>query len=214
MSVTPPLLDAQAASAGPTLGGLLYSNPEKTRITEAAWAALVSAIASQNPRALHAFYQRLHRLVFTLAMRITADRSAAEEVMLDVFHQVWRRAGDYDPNQGTVIGWVMNLARSRSIDRVRHDTRLKRTGSPGMAQETVAAPEADPVEKREDAARVRAALESLSPDEREAIELAYFSDVSYAQVALKLSEPVGTIKTRIRSGLSKLRFALGREGVS
>ena len=214
MSVTPHLLDAPAAGAEQTLGGLLYGDPAKLRISEAAWAALVSAIAARDTRALQAFYQRLHRLVFTLAMRITAQRSNAEEVTLDVFHEVWRRAGAYDPNDGTVIGWVMNLARSRALDRVRHDTRRKRVGSQVMPQEASATADADPVEKREDAARVRAALERLSSAERQAIELAYFSDVSYAEVAQRLAEPVGTIKTRIRSGLSKLRFALGRQGDS
>lgn len=211
MPVTPHLLDAPAA-AEQTLGRLLYGDPGMRRISEAAWAALVSAIAAQDARALRAFWHRLHRLVFTLAVRITADRANAEEVTLDVFHEVWRRAGAYDPNQGTVIGWVMNLARSRAIDRVRHDTRRKRTATHVASDDVTQSQERDPVERREDAARVRAALRDLTRGERDAIELAYFSDVSYAQVAQRLAEPLGTIKTRIRSGLAKLRFALDREG--
>jgi RNA polymerase sigma-70 factor (ECF subfamily) len=192
---------------------LLYSDPTKSRVSEAAWVALVAAVAAQDARALHALYQRLHRLVFTLAVRITCSRSSAEEVTLDVFHDIWKRASGYNPIDGTVIGWVMNITRSRAIDRVRHDQRAKRASPTGVPASEHGAVDVDPVERRQSAARLRAAMFGLSQHERTAIEMAYFSDSTYSEVAHRLNEPVGTIKTRIRSALTKLRFALTGEGL-
>lgn len=84
-------------------------------------------MAAGDQFALHALYERAHRIVFTLAMRITANRETAEEVTIDVFHAVWREASRYDAANGTVLGWIMNHARSRAIDRLRFDNRKKRT---------------------------------------------------------------------------------------
>src|SRR5919205_4036198 len=83
-------------------------------------------MAAGDQLALHALYERTHRVVFTLVMRITANRESAEELTLDVFHDVWRRASRYDAANGTVLGWIMNQARSRAIDRLRFDQRKKR----------------------------------------------------------------------------------------
>ena len=172
---------------------------------------IVRDIAARNQHALHALYQRTHRLVFTLIVRITNDRETAEEVTLDVFHDVWRRAATYDVSGGTVVGWIMNQARSRAIDRVRFEQRKKRVSPP--AEE--AAPEAvqlDPqhvVGVREQSRRLQSALTVLTASERQAIETAFFSGHTYAEVATLLDQPVGTVKTRVRSGLSKLRRALG-----
>jgi RNA polymerase sigma-70 factor (ECF subfamily) len=87
-----------------------------TRVPEKDWVALVQSIAAGDPLALRALYARMHRIVFTLILQITADRSIAEGVLVDVFHDVWRRASSYDPAGGSVVGWIMNLARSRAID--------------------------------------------------------------------------------------------------
>src|SRR5687767_8362926 len=105
-----------------TLGDVLYAK-SKDPVLEQEWATLVRAIAAGDQLALHALYERAHRPVFTLIMRITANRETAEELTVDVFHDVWRRASRYDPANGTVLGWIMNQARSRAIDRVRFEKR-------------------------------------------------------------------------------------------
>src|SRR6185295_565107 len=109
-----------------TLGDVLYA-ASKAPVPEQDWTALVQSIAGGDQLALHALYEMAHRLVFTLIMRITANRETAEELTIDVFHDVWRRASDYDPANGTVLGWIMNQARSRAIDRVRFESRKKRS---------------------------------------------------------------------------------------
>ena len=196
-----------------TLGEVLYAQP-KALVPEAEWVALVHCVAAGNQDALFALYERAHRVVFTLIMRIIAHRDTAEEVTLDVFHDVWRRASAYDEAGGTVLGWIMMQARSRAIDRMRFDLRQKRTpGASGDAAPMagLASPEALVAGKQQGEA-LRRALELLTPDERTAIETAFFAELSYAETAVRLDQPLGTIKTRIRSGLHKLRLALGGEG--
>ena len=109
-----------------TLGDLLYADKAKTPVSEKEWVGLVQSIAAGDQRALHALYERTHRIVFTLIARITNNRETAEELTLDVFHDVWRRASTYDAAGGSVVGWIMNQARSRAIDRLRFDQRKKR----------------------------------------------------------------------------------------
>jgi RNA polymerase sigma-70 factor (ECF subfamily) len=109
-----------------TLGDVLYAE-SKTLVPEQDWATLVQSIAAGDQLALHALYERAHRPVFTLIMRITANREIAEELTIDVFHDVWRRASQYDAAIGTVLGWIMNQARSRAIDRLRFQSRKKRS---------------------------------------------------------------------------------------
>ncbi len=193
-----------------TLGEVLYANASKALISEAEWVDLVRSVATGDQDALLALYERAHRVVFTLIMRITANRATAEEVTLDVFHDVWRRASSYQEANGTVLGWIMNQARSRAIDRLRFEQRLKRvapeTGDQRPAL-VMSSPE-DLIACRQQSEALRTALEILTPDERQAIEAAFFSELTYAEVAAQLNQPLGTIKTRIRSGLHKLREAL------
>jgi RNA polymerase sigma-70 factor (ECF subfamily) len=151
--------------------------------------------------------------VFTLAARITRDRESAEEVTLDVFHDVWRRAGRYDPGGGSVVGWIMNQARSRAIDRLRFEQRKKRVDLDGTAPPVASEPGPhEALDLQEQGRRLRQALTGLTPDERQAIETAYFSELTYDETATRLNQPLGTIKTRIRAGLGKLRQALGVKG--
>jgi len=193
-----------------TLGDVLYADKSKTRIPEKDWVALVESIAAGDQLALHALYERSHRLVFTLIVRITSNRETAEELTLDVFYDVWRRASRYDAANGTVLGWIMNQARSRAIDRLRFDQRKKRADpnpDPGLI--TIDTPEyQDVLEVKEQNHALRRALTLLTTDERQAIEAAYFSELTHAEVAARLRQPLGTVKTRIRSGLHKLRQAL------
>jgi RNA polymerase sigma-70 factor (ECF subfamily) len=191
-----------------TLGDLLYAKSEPP-VSEQDWASLVTLIAAGNQLALHALYERAHRVVFTLIMRITANRETAEELTIDVFHDVWRRASQYDAANGTVLGWIMNQARSRAIDRLRFESRKKRTyNAEVQSTAEVAADPSDVLELRQQAESLRAALAVLTADERQAIETTFFAGLTHVEAATRLNQPLGTIKTRIRSGLRKLRDAL------
>jgi RNA polymerase sigma-70 factor, ECF subfamily len=193
-----------------TLGDVLYPDKSKTSVSEKEWVGLVQSIAAGDQLALHALYERSHRVVFTLAMRITSNRETAEELTLDVFHDVWRRASGYDAANGTVLGWIMNQARSRAIDRLRFEQRKKRVDPyAGDPLPTIEAPDCqDVLEFKQQSSTLQSALTVLTPDERQAIEAAFFSELTYAEVAARLNQPLGTVKTRIRSGLHKLRQAL------
>ena len=196
-----------------TLGDILYADKTKLRVSEDEWRRLVRAVAAGEQRALHSLYEQTHRIVFTLIVRITMNRETAEEVTLDVFYDVWRKASAYDPANGSVVGWIMNQARSRAIDRLRFDQRKKRVNtyshSLGPTTDTVDPQQACLFE--EQGRLLRNALEVLTPDERKAIESAFFSELTYEEAARILHQPLGTVKTRIRSGLGKLREALGRK---
>jgi len=98
-------------------------------MSEKDWVSLVRSIAGGDQGALRTIYEQTHRIVFTLMVRITKNRETAEEVTVDVFHDVWRRASTYDPSNGPVIGWIMNQARSRAIDRLRFEQRKKRVNN-------------------------------------------------------------------------------------
>jgi len=193
-----------------TLGDLLYANKAKTPVSEKDWVGLVQSIAGGDQLALHALYKQTHRLVFTLIVRITGNRETAEEVTLDVFHDVWRRASAYDPAGGSVVGWIMNQARSRAIDRLRFERRKKRVDDHAESPLTVTAPcgPQEALDVSEQGRVLRHALQVLTPEERQAIEIAFFSELTYSEAAAKLNQPLGTVKTRIRSGLGKLRQAL------
>ena len=200
----------QHKSQPSTLGDLLYADSAKYRVPEQEWLALVQAIAGGDQLALRELYERTHRIVFTLAARITNTRETAEEVTVDVFYDVWRKASSYDPANGSVVGWIMNQARSRAIDRLRFEHRKKRENISPDSPHTPTGPN-DPhrtCELKEQGRILRAALEHLTPDERRAIETAFFSELTYDEAATRLNQPIGTLKTRIRSGLGKLRQAL------
>jgi RNA polymerase sigma-70 factor, ECF subfamily len=196
-----------------SLGEVLYAKSTRVPDLEQDWADLVRSIAAGEQWALHALYERAHRLVFTLALRIASNRQTAEELTVDVFHDVWRNASTYDPATGTVLGWILNQARSRAIDRLRFESRQKRLlpQTDEWRQWTAPRESDDAIALRQQSQRVRNALASLTPEEQQAIETAYFSELTHNEVALRLNQPLGTIKTRIRSGLAKLRAALGNE---
>jgi len=183
--------DAGAGAPG-TLGDVLYAGMSTSPVSEQNWVSLVQAIAAGDQVALHGLYERSHRLVFTLIMRISCSRETAEELTLEVFHDVWRRAYRYDPRDGTVLGWLMNQARSRALARLRSDQRKK----------------GDEAEFADERRALRAALDTLTPEERQVIEAAFFSELTPAEVAMRLKESLETVRTRIHSGLHKLRQAL------
>jgi RNA polymerase sigma-70 factor (ECF subfamily) len=192
------------------LGDILYADTSKVRISEDEWLEFLRDIAGGDQRALYSLYERTHRIVFTLIVRITMNRETAEEVTLDVFYEVWRKASTYDPGNGSVVGWIMNQARSRAIDRLRFDQRKKRVNTyPHSLRPTTDI--VDPQQAclfDEQSRLLQDALKVLTTEERKAIETAFFSELTYEQTARKLNQPLGTVKTRIRSGLEKLRDVL------
>ena len=202
-----------AARETKTLGDILFADKSKAYVSENEWLQLIRAIAGGDQRALHSLYEQTHRIVFTLIVRITANPETAEEVTLDVFYDVWRKASTYDPANGSVVGWIMNQARCRAIDRLRFDQRKKRVNSyPDSLRPTTDV--VDPQQAclfEEQNRLLRNALQGLTPDERNAIETAYFSEFTYEETARALNQPLGTVKTRIRSAMAKLRETVGRK---
>lgn len=181
------------------------------RISEHSDHALVAAIARREPEALERLYERYRPMVYQLAFKVLNNRESADEVVLEVFWQAWREAERYDGQRGSVGAWLATVARSRAIDALR-----ARRGGAAMADNFGASspstdPEDDPetqVSLEERAAFVRSALESLPVDQRAALELAFFSGLSHMEIAEQLHEPLGTVKTRIRTAMLRLRDRL------
>ncbi len=176
------------------------------------WTKLISAIASGDQAAMGTLYDATSRVVFGLALRILNDRATAEEVMLDVYTQVWRQAGSYDLQRGSAMAWLMTIARSRAIDRLRSGWQDRQRREPLETVGDVRAGDSSPEEATEISERrvlVRQALDAISPEQRELIELAYYGGLSHSEIALQTSLPLGTVKTRIRLGMLKLREMLG-----
>jgi len=146
-----------------------------------------------------------------LAVRVLRDPADAEEVVLDVYQQVWRSASAFEPSRGTVLGWLIMVTRSRAIDRLR-SAGARRARETSIEEKVdlpsdLPAPESQSIFAQE-RRLIRRALEELERDQREAIELAFFRGLTHVEVAEALGAPLGTIKTRIRSGMRKLREAL------
>jgi RNA polymerase sigma-70 factor, ECF subfamily len=210
MSSKPRVIAERREPKPHTLGAVLYAGRLGAPPPESEWVELLRSVAAGDQLALHALYDRAHRVVFTLAMRITHSRQTAEELTVDVFHDVWRNASKYEAAAGTVLGWILHRARWRAIDRLRFDGRQKRLqpADEDWCQWTAPRDSEDAIALRQQAEVLRKAMTVLTPDERLAIETAYFSGLTYDEVAERLNQPLGTIKTRIRSGLAKLREAL------
>ena len=191
------------------MGSPQDSREVKTRDQD--WAALIKRVAQGDQAALTTLYDSTSRLVFGLILRVVTDRSSAEEVLLDVYTQVWRQASTYDSKRGAPLAWLMTIARTRGIDRLRSSKREHQTRESldaiGEITASASSPEADSVtaERRQ---LVRSALDTLSAEQREVIELAYYSGLSHSEIALKLGQPLGTVKTRTRLGMMKLRDML------
>ena len=175
------------------------------------WAALISRVAQGDQSALSSLYDSTSRLVYGLVLRIVNDASSAEEVLLDVFSQVWRQASQYDGKRGAPLAWMMTIARTRAIDRVRSTRQELQRKDPLDAVQTARSEEADPEEDSVISERrliVRQALAGLAPEQRQVIELAYYSGLSHSEIAATLGQPLGTVKTRTRLGMMRLREAL------
>lgn len=174
---------------------------------------LVTRVAEGDEGALRSLYDATSAQVFGSCLSILRDRGAAEEAVVEVFAQVWRQAERYDPSRGSVASWIATLARTRAIDHGRARDRQNAGRSPLDAAHvdlfTDPTPTPDEASfQSERAARVHTALESLPAEQRRALEAAFFRGLSHTEVAEWLGLPLGTVKTRIRSGLSALRRAL------
>ena len=175
------------------------------------WRSYLERIRARNADALAQLYDETSSLLYGLALRILNDPPDAEEVVLDVYQQVWKSTETFDPSRGTVWGWLMVLTRSRAIDRLRSVGARRVREVPieagGDTQSTSPAPETQTI-FAEERRLVRRALSTLAPEQREAIELAFFRGLTHVEVAEATGEPLGTIKTRIRIGMRKMRELL------
>lgn len=173
---------------------------------------LLDGVARSDEQALARLYDLTSRTVFGLVMRIVADREAAEEVTLDVYMQIWNRSARFDQERGRGIPWLLLIARSRAIDYVRSARqRIRGRERPIDAAVEIRSTGIDPEESAVLASRrsaVQAALGALQPEQRAAIEMAYFGGFSHSDIASRLGQPLGTVKTRIRLGMQRLRREL------
>lgn len=181
------------------------------RAREKGLAAFISRMARGDESALGALYDETSPFVYGLALKILRDRPAAEEVTIEVYTQVHRQAGHYDPVRGTPSAWLLTLARSRAIDRLRAETQRRKREDDAEKIETLSSLAANPEEASAAAEMrrtVQAALLALTPEQRQVIEIAYYSGLSHSEIAAKLGVPLGTVKTRIRTAMVRLRDLL------
>lgn len=181
------------------------------------WGAYMQRIAGGDSGALSSLYDESSGLTFALALRILRNRADAEEVVLDSFMQVWRRATQYSADRGSAQTWLLTIVRNRAIDRLRSRAATERPAEDlGTLRSSAmpAAPGATPEESSvlaEQRRQVARALEKLPQSTRTALELAYFDGLSHSEIAERLGEPLGTVKTRIRRGLQVLRSVMPGE---
>ena len=182
---------------------------------EQEWAGLLARIAAGDQPALAEFYDASSAKVFGLVMKILADRTVAEEVTMDVYTQVWRRASTYDTERGTPGSWLMMLAKTRAIDRFRSSYLERGRQVPLDQAAEVPGDAATPEQYSADLERqrlVQEAMASLSAEQRQAIALAYYWGLSQSEIADRLKLQLGTVKTRMRLGMIRLREVLAPHG--
>lgn len=180
-------------------------------------AVLMAALGRGEIQALEQLYDRYSTLVFSVSLRVLHDPQLAEDVVQEVFLRLWRQPASFDPGRGRFISWLMSVTRNRALDELRRVSRRNRSedqeqdeNSPldGLATTDRMDDPALGVELSEQRAAVRAAMTRLPPEQRRAIELAYFSGLTQAEISDVTGDPLGTVKTRIRLGMRKLRDAL------
>jgi RNA polymerase sigma-70 factor (ECF subfamily) len=174
---------------------------------------LIERVAEQDREAFRQLYDGFASLIFTLAMRMLRTRPDAEDLLQEVFAQVWRQAANYRAERGSPEAWMINIARSRAIDKIRSMRRMDKsfvlTDDPARAEssENVEFSAAE----SETRVTMNSALASLPEAQRKVLELAYFDGLTQSEIAERLAEPLGTVKTRIRSGLQRLKNILGTQ---
>lgn len=169
--------------------------------------ALLQHIASGDPEAFRRFYDRYASLAFTFALRLLGSRSEAEDLLQEVFLQVWRQAQSYSPERGSPEAWLITMTRSRAIDKLR--SLRRREMSPLAPDEPPRVeggrPAEPPTQGSEAKLTVQGVLTKLPETQRIVLELAYFDGLTQSEIAARLGEPLGTVKTRMRAGLERLR---------
>jgi RNA polymerase sigma-70 factor, ECF subfamily len=172
-------------------------------------AELMRRVAQGDDRAFKALYERLAPALFGMALRMLNDAAEAEDVLQEGFTYIWRKAPSFDSSRSSVFAWAVLIVRHKAIDKLRirqRDERLREAAT-GAANPEAAIDEQSVQEPilRERGAQVRSALEQLAPEQRQALELAFFAGLTHEQIAERLDAPLGTVKARIRRGLVKLR---------
>ena len=163
-----------------------------------------------DPAGLALFYDETSPLAYGLALRILGNAEDAGEIVVDAYHQVWRSAGEYESGRGFPVAWLVVIVRSRALDRLRS----RRTHEGEQTLGALASQGPGPEESQaasEDAERVRRKLDMLAPGSRELLDLAFFEGLTHTEIAKKLGQPLGTVKTRIRQALSQVRKLVGNE---
>ncbi|HEX8173821.1 MAG TPA: sigma-70 family RNA polymerase sigma factor [Pyrinomonadaceae bacterium] len=172
---------------------------------------LLRAIASGDSGALAELYDRYRSILFGLLLRILHDSAEAEDVLQEVFIQTWRRASAFDESRGKAFTWLVTIARSRAIDRLRSRSAQERTALRAAPDPWEKVSDAsDDAVRSEEGERVRRALAEISEEQRQTLLLAYFEGLSQTEIAERTSTPLGTVKTRTRAGLLRLRELLSR----
>ena len=180
-------------------------------------ASLVARIAAGDERALGTLYDRWVGMVHTLVHHLLGDADEAEDAVEETFWQAWRQAGRYDAARGSVATWLSTIARSRALDRLRARRRRAEEPLEPVRESAIPGRGPDPLSGAEAAERERAvaiALAKLPAEQRDVIELAYFGGLSQSEIAAKTALPLGTVKTRARLALEKLRESLAKHGES
>lgn len=190
------------------------SGASRSRLVATDDAELLRRMAAGDESALGALYDRWAPLVHSVVLRVVGDADDAEELVEETFWQAWRQAGRYDARRGAISGWLVVMARSRALDRVRLRGWQRAGANTSMDGASIPEPVIDvagPLDAAElDETRriVRAALDRLPPEQRETVEMAYFRGMSQSEIAAATGQPLGTVKTRARLALQKLREAL------
>ena len=190
-------------------------NPDPAQQLEAE-IALLGRVAQGDRRGFEELYDRFSGVLFTTAYRVLNNQEAAEDVLQDVFIQIWEKAPLYDPTRGKPMTWAVTLTRNKAIDRLRSTVRRNRLQD-DVEREAETFEQFDDrssfdaVASGETSKLVREAIQKLSKDQREAIELAFFSSLTQTEIAERLGEPLGTIKARIRRGMMKLKDVISPE---
>ena len=174
-------------------------------------AALVQRVLQRDMSAFEELYDRHSRLVYTLILRIVQQATTAEEVVQDIFLQLWRNASRYDGSRGPFLPWLLALARNRALDQLRLKSERQRRCE--EQTENLPSATANPdfealLDQKRRAIRVREVMGSLNPLQKRAIELAYFEGLTHTEIASLLNEPLGTVKSWIRNGLLRLKEGL------
>jgi len=163
---------------------------------------LIARLRAGDQQAMSEIYDRYSKVVYSVALRVLQDAAAAEDVLQDVFLQLWRKPDAFDASRGSLAAWLAVITRHRSIDRLRQrrpETDIEEcviTSGPDLRDET---------ERTLVVEKIRGALAEMNPDQRTALEMAFFQGLTHSEIAEKTGEPLGTVKTRIRSGLQQLR---------